>query len=377
MALRVEERIVAGEEGDDLVVHHLVLRGSNRAIGRHLGEIVRARYGVGPPAAGDPLRVRVQREWLRRNAPTLFERMCGAADALGVDVEDDAYDVTRLGTPLAAAACSAVFVPPRRTTSGHPLVSRIFECVAPLAQPHRGEPPAASRPYVLELHPDDGHASLALCAFDLLGAALDGVNSEGLVVAVASDAESAAAGLEPAGSSVGLDELQVVRTLLDGCATALQAREALLGAKLYYAAYPAHWLVADRHGDAFVFEVSSGRNRVHIVDAAGRPLVATNHLLHRHPFDEALPRAPDPGGTFARWRALATGVAERQPLDAEMLSAVGERAMALADGSMRTLWHGIYDGVERTLRVQFFPCAGKGAEPRAPRPPIASFQLAA
>jgi hypothetical protein len=231
---------------------------------------------------------------------------------------------------------------------------------------------------VLEIHPDDGHASLALCAFDLLGAALDGVNSEGLVVAVASDAESAAAGLEPAGSSVGLDELQVVRMLLDGCATALQAREALLGAKLYYAAHPAHWLVADRHGDAFVFEVSCGRNRVHIVEAAGAPLVATNHLLHRHPLDEPLPRAPDPGGTFARWRALATGVAERQPLDVEALSAVGDRALSLADGSLRTLWHGIYDGVERSLRVQFFPTsAGKAAGARTPRRPLARFELAA
>lgn len=361
MTLRVEERIVAGDKADDLVVHHLVLRGSNRAIGRHLGEMVCARYGVRPQPADDPLRVRVQREWLRRNSPALYERMRGAAAALGVDVADDAYDVTRLGVPPAAAACSVVFVPPRRTTSGHPLVSRAFDHAGPLAQPRRGEPPPASRPYVLELHPDDGRASLAICAFDLLGAALDGVNSEGLVVIAASDEESAAAGLEPAGPSVGLDELQVVRHLLETCATAVEAREELLATKLYYAAHPAHWLVADRHGDAFVFEVSAGRNRVHLLEAEGRPLVATNHLLHRHPPDEPVPRAPDPSGSFARWRALAAGVAEKRPLDAEALAAIAASAFGSpAAGALRTLWHGVYDPVERSLRARFFPAARTG-----------------
>jgi hypothetical protein len=373
MALRVEERIVAGDEGDDLVVHHLVLRGSNRAIGRHLGELVRARYGVAAPEADDPLRVRVQREWLRRNAPALFERMRGAADALGVDLADDAYDVTRLGGPPAAAACSAVFLPPRRSASGHPLVSRAFDLEGPLAQPRAGEPPAASRPYALELHPDDGHASLALCAFDLLGAALDGVNAEGLVVAVASDLESAAAGLEPAGPSVGLDELQVVRHLLDACATAQEAREALLAAKHYYAAHAAHWLVADRHGDAFVFELSPGRNRVHLVEAAGRPLVATNHLLHLHP-DGASPGA-DPARTFARWRALAAGVEGERRLSADALSELGARAFG-ADvvGALRTLWHALYDPVERAAVVRFFPRAARGG---GVRPHTVALQLAA
>jgi hypothetical protein len=377
MALRVDERIVAGDEADEMLVHHLVLRGSNRAIGRHLGELVRARYGVRPPPAEDPLRVRVQREWLRRNAPAQFERMRGAADALGVDVSDDAYDVTRLGTPPSAAACSAVFLPPRRTTSGHPLVSRAFDLAGPLAPPRAGEAPAASRPYALELHPDDGHASLALCAFDLLGAALDGVNSEGLVVAVASDAEADPRALEPAGASVGLDELQVVRHLLDVCATALDAREELLATKHYYAARPAHWLVADRHGDAFVFEISAGRNRAHVIDAEGRPLVVTNHLLHRHPPDDPPPRLPDPAGTFARWRAFAAGVAEMRPLDAVRLRTIAAAACAApAAAPLRTLWHGVYDPVDRSLSAEFFPAA-PGRAGAAPPPASVRFQLAA
>jgi hypothetical protein len=188
-------------------------------------------------------------------------------------------------------------------------VSRAFDFAGPLSG-GRGTPPSASRPYVLELHPDEGLPSLAVCAFDLVGGALDGVNAGGLVVVASPDAEPADERLEPAGASVGLDELQVVRYLLDGCATAAEARAALLGAKLFDFAHPAHWLVADRHGDAFVFEVSKGQNRVHLVDAAGEPLVATNHLLH-------------------------------PPL--------------------RTLWRAVYDPVERSLAARFFVGAGLDA----------------
>jgi hypothetical protein len=269
-----------------------------------------------------------------------------------------------------------VFLPPRRSASGHPLVSRAFDLEGPLAPPRPGEPPAASRPYVLELHPDDGHASLALCAFDLLGAALDGVNSEGVVVAVASDLESAAAGLEPAGPSVGLDELQVVRHVLDACATAQEAREALLAAKLYYAAHPAHWLVADRHGDAFVLEVSPGRNRVHLVEADGMALVATNHLLHVHR-DRGLSPAADPARSFARWRALDAGLAGERPLDADALSDLGARAFApAAAGALRTLWHALYDAVERSAVVRFFPRVGARGRGEV-RPHTVTLQLAA
>lgn len=373
MGLKVEERIVAGGNVDGIVVHHLVLRGSDRSIGRHLGEMVRSRHALPePPRADDPVRVRVQREWLRRNAPALCERMRGVADAFGLDPADDAHDLSRLGLPPSAPGCSAAFVPGRRTATGHPLVSRAFDFAGPLARPRPGEPPSASRPYVIELHPDAGHSSLAVCAFDLLGAALDGVNAEGLVVVAASDVESAAAGLEPAGAGVGLDELQVVRWLLEGCATAAQAREALLGAKLYYAAQPAHWLVADRHGDAFVFEVSAGRNRVHLVEARGEPLVATNHLLHRHPHGVPLPRIPDPAGTFARYRALAAGLAEGPAaLEEATLTAIAARAFApAAKGGLRTLWHGVYDAVERRLTARFFVDGGAAGAAEA------RFQLA-
>ena len=388
MALRVEERIVAGgEQGDAVVVHHLVLSGSNRSIGRHLGELARARYGAAPAAAGDPLRVRVQREWLRRNYPALHERMRGVAEAFGVDQGDDAYDLSALHP--SASCCAMIFAPPRATAGGHPLVSRTFDGCAGRQGSLAGVPLLpATRPYVLELHPDEGHATLAVTTDDLIGGAVDGVNAEGLHVSLAVDEEARARGAEPTGTpGVGLDELQLVRFLLDVCANAGEAREALLSAKHYYASAPAHYLVADRHGDAFAFEYGAGHNRERVVDAAGLPLVLTSHPVHEYAGDDALPREDGPGRTYARYRALTHGLAETPaPYDGDALKRIAERAF-LEPGAgrdpartIRTLWHGLYDLRARSLETSFFlrdepdPARPDGLRPV--RTPYLEFALA-
>lgn len=278
MGLRVEERIVAGGEGDELLVHHLVLRGSNRAIGRHLGELVRARYGRDAAADEDPLR--------------------------------------RHGRGL---RCSAAFVPAPLAGSGHPLVVRTFAFAGALGRPRRGDPPCAGRPYVMELHPDDALPSLAVCAFELQGAALDGVNAAGLVLVAAPEVATAPEATAPAAPGSGLDELQVVRHLLDRCATAEEARDALLGG-VYGGARPARWLVADRGGAAFVLEADS-RGRVRCTHGAGEPV---------------------------------------------------EVGSCLDEGPLRTLWHGEYDAVRRQLTARFFLGAGDW---RCGEAPEISFQL--
>lgn len=384
MAVRATERIVSGGDGEALLVHHLSLHGTNRAIGHHLGEIARARYRLEPRPSPDPVRTRVQREWLRRNAPVLFERLRGASDAFGVDVADDVYDLCRLcgrAEALGAAGCSAAFVPPRQA-DGHPLVSRAFDFAVPAAPGEAAQ--ALLRPYVVELHPDAGHPSLAVVAFDLLGAVLDGVNGEGLAVVVAADLEAAARAVEPEQGMVGLDELQVGRVLLDTCATAIEARELLLGTKHHYAAVPAHWLVADRHGDAFAFEVGAGRNRVHLVEAAGLPLVMTDHPLHRYSAGEGLPREPGPGRTYARYRALASALAEgAEPWTKASLASAAARAFAGPEGGRaeRTLWHAVYDLRERALEATFYlrdeVDPGRPGASRAVRSATMRFELGA
>lgn len=381
MALRVEERIVSGGREDALIVHHLVLRGSNRAIGRHLGEIARSRYHLTVGAATDRLRVRAQREWLRRNAPVLFERMRGAAEAFGVDLRDDAADLSRLGVAPVAAGSSAVYLPAQATTVRRPLVSCAFD-LAPPAGPGAPGAPDASLPYVIETYPDEGLPALALVAFDLLGAVLDGLNGAGLCVVAVADLESAAFASEPDPLAVGLDELQLGRALLDGCASAREASALLLSTKHHYAGVPTHWLVADRHGDAFVFELSRARNRGHLVEAAERPLVVTNHPLHRYPRDVGLPRDDGPSRSYARLRQLRAALADAPPpWSPGVLAAVASRAFSGPPRPERTLWHGIYDPGAGTLEATFL--IGDARDPEAPggvrpvRTPPLRFQLAA
>src|SRR4029453_5063373 len=90
-----------------------------------------------------------------------------------------------------------------------------------------------ARPYLLELHPDRGYASIAMVAYDLLSGVLDGMNSEGLTVTLAMDNTLFSGGkIEPTQvAAVGLGELQTLRLLLDTCATVAEAKQALLSAK--------------------------------------------------------------------------------------------------------------------------------------------------
>ena len=110
---------------------------------------------------------------------------------------------------------------------------------------------------------------------------------------------------------MGLAEQQIVRYLLDTCATVDEAKEALLMAKQYYFFVPCHFVVADRSGRSFVWEHSAGHNREAIVEAdrfTGGRTVCTNHLLHtRHDLTD-LPAEDGALGTaaltYTRWRSL-------------------------------------------------------------------------
>jgi hypothetical protein len=210
-------------------------------------------------------------------------------------------------------------MPPVEATDAHPRLARTLDVPAPLSPPRPGDPPPASRPYVIELHPDVGFSSLVLAAFDLL-AALEGVNAAGLVVLAMFDGEAPPTPGDAA-AQPGLDAPQTVRHLLDSCATSRDAREELLSAHRDPASR-ARWVVADRSGDAFVFE------------------------------------------------AGAQGGEVRSVASPELSATAGDPARA-APGE-RTLWHGLYDARARTLDASFLV-----REVGAVRSASLSFQLAA
>ena len=362
-------RIVAGGGPDDvLTVRHLRLAGSQEEIGRALAATAEAAHGDAamPRPAVDPRIERVRRRWFAANHPTHLGRMRGIAEHFGLDPDDASLTWDWLGTYDVPAGCSVAFYPGTGTKDGHGVLARNFDFptatytqlmgLAPLA----GERPLAADPWIVELRPDDGYASVTVGIMDLMGA-MDGINEAGLAVALLADNETP----EPEPSvqpQVGLAEQQVVRYLLDRCATVEEAEEALLAAKHYYFFTPCHFVVADRSGAAFVWEHSPRRNRELVVRADPRAdsrLVCTNHLLHRWPDPARLPLDDGSLGTAAltyeRWRtlqgALGTGAVVDRTEIREQFTAVGFRAPLQ---EARTFWHAQYDVERATMDVSFF-----------------------
>jgi len=346
-------------------VGHLVLSGTNRKIGAALATLALERHGVVPARGGDPVVTCARRRWYHREWPAHYERMRGVADVHGLDVGDDAVELgllAYLGAP--APGCSVAWLPAPAVASGHPTMSRNYdfptgtltEILGGEAQP--GELAMTARPYVIETRPTDGGPPcLFLCAYELLGGCIDGVNAEGLVVALLADDEST--GTDPSlAPAVGLNEIQLLRFLLETCATTAEAREALLSAKQHWMFLACHFLVGDAAGDSFVWERTA--NREHIVEGGGVVQVVTNHLLNGRPSVDDLPAGDGPSSTYARARRLTSAFAGAGPLSvADVQSAHACVHREDPASPARTLWHGVYDAVDRSLEVSFYLGEGR------------------
>lgn len=360
--VRYEEKIVAGSPDQFMMVRHVVLGGSNYAIGKKLGEIVSENGDSGPVLSGDALRNKLQREYLAEAYPMLFERMKGLADAFGVGI-DDAYDLS--GLPqfhIFRGGCSAVFYPGDYTESGHGVMSRNFDFTTGTimgTRPDGNQMAALARPYIFEIYPDQGYASISICAFDLLGGVLDGINSEGLTVAIFADDETMSKyGLHPS-RGVGLHELMSMRYLLDNCSNVEEAKEAMLYHKHYYSFVPCQYLVADREGNSFVFEFSPFRNETHISEGDG-PQCVTNHPVSKYESLDDMP-ADSQLSTYDRYRTLSQATKGQARFSLEDMISINGSVAVPPEASQsetrspgRTLWHSLYDAEARTLRVKFY-----------------------
>lgn len=365
--------VAGGGPGELLTVRHLRVEGDNRRIGQVMGEASRAAYGAdaGPHRAVGGAVQRARRRWFATHHPTLCERMVGIAEAFGVDPDDDKWDLGRLGRIDTPAGCSAVFHPGKRTRSGHALLGRNFDFPTGSYSDIVGGPavlgerPLGADPWVIELQPDRGYASIVMGIMDMMGG-MDGINEVGLAVTLLADNESPAP--EPSVvPQVGLSEQQIVRYLLETCRDVEEAKQALLIAKQYYIFVPCHFLVADRSGRSFVWEYSSGHNREHIVEpAASESLVCTNHLLHRWPDPADLPHDRGSAGTAAftydRWRALDTQITLSSAADAgQVRDQLDTVRFTYPLPGVRTLWQAVYDLEEAAIDVSFFAGDRDGA----------------
>ncbi len=359
-----EESLVAGGPKDFLEVRHLVLHGSNEAIGRQLAQIAKDRFKVELMPSSDPLRTKVQRHYIEKNYPILAERMRGVAAAYGKRFDDNSVNFSGLWYLQLRASCSVMHLPAGMTASGESIVSRDYDFSTGTlfgTQPPKGELGVTARPFVVEMYPERGYSSIAICAYDMLSGVLDGMNSQGLTVAVLADDElTSKYRMEPVGeSAVGLGVMQMLRFLLDTCRDVEEAKEALLMTKQYYEMIPVHFLVADRQGKAFVWEYSQSHNKEFIIENPGKPLVTTNFSLHTRLNGEAPPAADKVKNVCPRYCALCERLSEqKEKMSVSFIKECHKCADAVHPSKKqpptRTLWHALYFPEQRKMQVSFY-----------------------
>ena len=372
------KREIAGGPDDFMTVHHLVLRGRQADIGARLAAEAVEAFGWQPRPAPDPVRNRARRRWFEQNWPAHYQRMAGAAKAYGADLGDDSLD---LGTVLAAPVtpqCSVVWCSSKLSAEGRARVDRNMDFTTRTLSeilggaPMANEPAVMSRPYVVESHPDDGYATIITAIGDLSGC-VDGINDQGLVVALLADDESD--NLRPSGApQAGLYELHLARYLLDTCAEVCEAKEALYRAKQYDEYSVAHFFVADSE-EAFVWERDT-HNAEFAVEAVDGRMCVTNYLLHRAGVaspPEELQSQAGIGDAFRRAAVLHAGLGdapigrEHQWELLESVRADGSRDLVDPAGRNRTLWHSQYDLDECSVGYEFY--LGDEADGRSRRSP--------
>jgi penicillin V acylase-like amidase (Ntn superfamily) len=356
--------IVAGSASDFMIVRHLRLAGTNEHIGKELAALAMRLHEVGPPSDDADLVAR-RIAWFRAHWPEHAERAQGVAEAFGRRAAENGFDPTVLLYNAAVVpGCSTVYYPGACVTTGHAMLSRNYDFstdrYAELIgrQAPAGTRPFTADPYVIEVHPDRGHAALYVCAYNLL-AAIDGINEKGLAVALLAD-DSSPRIEPPRTDGTGVAELTMVRYLLDRCATAKEAREVLAAVPYSWSFVPCHYIVGDASGDSFVWEIAPDLTRRFVVDGGGAPQVVTNHLLSRFPGE--LPQ----GNSFDRYRRLQARIREIGPkLTPEQVASTNACAAVPAGAQgAATLWHSVYDLAGRTLRVSFWLGRRDGTERR-------------
>ncbi len=358
-----KETIAAGSKNDFMLVKHVVIKGSNYEIGKKIAEFA-IRDGIKIFPLGEPRRNRVQRSYMKKNYPVFYQRMKGAADAYGINIENDSYNFSILFQLLGdiKLSCSAVFYPPGFTGFNQGILSRNYDYTTGNYQGkplQKGEMTPTARPFVFEIYPDQGYPSLFICAYDLLGGVVDGINSEGLTVAILGEEEAmkkTRSQMEQGTSDIGFHEFSAMRYLLDHCKDVNEAKDALLYLKHYFFSIPCHYIIADRYGNSFLFEFSHGRNKTFITDGNG-PQCITNHLVAQYKNIDSLPKGP----SYDLYKILFQEIGKQKVFSMNDIKRISSHMSAfLLSFKMpgfapnRTMWHTIYNTEKRSLQVKFY-----------------------
>ena len=370
---KFSENHVAGTANDLMIVRHIVISGSNEAIGKKLAEIAKQDTHVALAPVADAKIYPKELAWFQKNYPERYQRALGVGAAFGSS-NDSKMDITSLPIDLNfQPACSVVYYPGSFVSNGHPMFSRNYDFPKASYSDLTGQPRTSSRsmtgdPYVIEMHPTSGYSSLYTCAYDLEGGAVDGVNSKGVCVALLADdmAKIKTRGVV----GFGLSEVDLPRFVLDRAANAKQARELLHDVPYFCTFTPCHYIIGDANGDSFIFEVGAD-GKHYIIDGGGKPQIVTNHSIAEYGTTN-LPA----GNSFDRYRALQKELAAKAKFTpAEVKS--NNFCVAVPAGVMvaATLWHAVYDLQDKSVEISF--CLSRADEKAERRTPYLKFKLGA
>lgn len=363
---RTEPTCLIGDDKTYATVWNWKLSGSNEEIGAALAAWGGSALQTAPLPAADPARIRAQQRFFYKHYRPFHDRMEGVANSHGLLLEECGHDLSTLWFDVQMPGCSAAFVPRQRIANGHAHVLRNMDLGTDLTGDV--EHPSSSRILMLELEPSDGFASLSAVVFDLLSA-MDGINEKGLVVVCNSHGDyrlDTGYLSEPVQHpEPGLNELQVVRYLLDMCADTEDAKEALLSLRTYYSFTPCLYLIADARGRAFVCEKSQAGNRIEFTEVASEPLAMTNFGRTRFKDDADMPAddGPAQGFMYTRYRTLLQGIASQDKHELGSLHAIARSASFDNQGDPRSvddmhpdraIYTTIYDLDERAVFVSCY-----------------------
>lgn len=342
-------------------VKHIVLKGTNREIGKELGYIAHKKHNILPNESKSQLITKSQVDYLRNNYPIHYERMKGYASEYNSTLNNHSFDFSTFGKPLGETACSAVYYPPSATQEKEGILSRNLDFVV------SDKPNAPFKDVCLmELHPDEGYSSFTILTMEVFGQGLEGINSQGLTVVHLADGETAEK--YPDGGrgelGVGFNEFLIIQYLLDTCSNIDEAKEALLKAKHYFHSIPVHLIITDSSGDSFIWEFDEFRNREYIIDGSNEPQIITNFLISKYgSVADKLPvKNNSPGCAFNRFRRLNNEISKSYKKFTfedvvDINSTVhfrGKLDFSSKEEQARTLMHTVYYPKRKEVNINFY-----------------------
>lgn len=364
--------------GTYMEVRHIVLEGTNEAIGKGLADIARDDYKTSLVKYAGPVYGKARRDYMKLNYPIMFERMKGIAASYGLPPEDNDYDTTALYYWFTPPKCSAIFIPAAISENGDNIyasnrdyyLASMSEVMGEKRKP--GEEDFSERVFVVEMHPDTGYSSVGIGLMDLASINIDAINSKGLAIAVLEDDTYGVDRVDKDMSRMsGLYIYQLIRLIIDTCATVDEAKEAILNNKITMAILPAHAMIMDAAGNSFIYEVSAKDFSPRFVEGSrNKPFIVTNHSVSEYPgLDKFPPPNKDTYDTFNRYRKLDEYINKHEGKYSE---ADASRAMSLVYGCveeasesgyhnlpLRTQYTALVDIDKREITARFYMRDGK------------------